>query len=207
MTSTPVMLLDMAGTFAFAISGALVAVRRRLDLFGVLVLSFAAATAGGLLRDVFLGAVPPAALSDWRYPVITMVAGLVTFYRHRDVERLQHPVQLFDAAGLGLFAVLGTGKALAAGLGPVGAMMLGVLTGVGGGIARDVLVAQVPQVLQRELYAMAALAGSAVVVAGPLVGASQTTTAICGALLCFALRWMAIERGWRLPVARPDDGH
>jgi uncharacterized membrane protein YeiH len=207
MTSTPVMLLDMAGTFAFAISGALVAVRRRLDLFGVLVLSFAAATAGGLLRDVFLGAVPPAALSDWRYPVITMVAGLITFYRHRDVERLQHPVQLFDAAGLGLFAVLGTGKALAAGLGPVGAVMLGVLTGVGGGIARDVLVAQVPQVLQRELYAMAALAGSAVVVAGPLVGASQTTTAICGALLCFALRWMAIERGWRLPVARPDDGH
>jgi uncharacterized membrane protein YeiH len=202
------MLLDMAGTFAFALSGALVAVRRRLDLFGVLVLSFAAATAGGLLRDVFLGAVPPAALSDWRYPVLTMVAGLVTFYRHRDVERLQHPVQLFDAAGLGLFAVLGTGKALAAGMGPVGAMMLGVLTGVGGGIARDVLVAQVPQVLQRELYAMAALAGSAVVVAGPLVGASQTTTAICGALLCFALRWMAIERGWRLPVARPqDEGH
>lgn len=208
MTSTPVQLLDMAGTFAFAISGALVAVRRRLDLFGVLVLSFAAATAGGLLRDVFLGAHPPLALSDWRYPVITMVAGLVTFYRHRDVERLQHPVQLFDAAGLGLFAVLGTGKALAAGMGPVGAMMLGVLTGVGGGIARDVLVAQVPQVLQRELYAVAALAGSAVMVAGPMLGASPTTTAVCGALLCFVLRWLAIERGWRLPVARPQgDGH
>lgn len=201
MTSWLISLLDFIGTFAFAISGALVAVRHRLDLFGVLVLSFAAATAGGIMRDVLLGANPPQSLVDWRYLAVSLLAGLITFFRHRDVERMRHPVQFFDAVGLGLFAVLGAGKALAAGLGPVGAVMLGVLTGVGGGIARDVLVAQVPHVLRRELYAVAALAGASVVVAGDAFDLPAGQAALVGALLCFALRWIAIRRDWRLPVA------
>ena len=166
MTATFVILLDFIGTFVFAISGALVAVRHRLDLFGVLVLSFAAATAGGIARDVLLGATPPASLVDWRYFAVASLAGLLTFYRHAQVERMRNPVQLFDAIGLGLFAVLGANKALAFGVGPVGAVMLGMLTGIGGGIARDVLVAQVPNVLRRELYAVEALAGALVVVSG-----------------------------------------
>ena len=107
MTSTFVMLLDFLGTFAFAISGALVAVRHRLDLFGVLVLSFAAAAAGGITRDVLLGATPPVALVDWRYLGVALVAGLLTFYRHADVERFRNPVQVSDAVGLALFAVVG----------------------------------------------------------------------------------------------------
>lgn len=201
MTVSFIVLLDFIGTFAFAISGALVAVRHRLDLFGVLVLSFAAATAGGLMRDVLLGATPPQALLDWRYLAVSMLAGLLTFFRHADVERLRNPVQVFDAIGLGLFAVLGTSKALAAGLGPVAAAMLGVLTGVGGGIARDVLVAQVPNVLRRELYAVAALAGAVVVVLGAALGWPPAPVAVAGAGLCFALRLLAIRRGWRLPVA------
>ena len=183
------MLLDVVGTFAFALSGALVATRRRLDLFGVLVLSFAAATAGGMVRDVLLGATPPVAIVDWRYLAVSSAAGLLTFYRH--------------ALGLARFAVLGAGTALAAGLGPVGAVMLGMLTGVGGGIVRDVLVAQVPHVLQRELYAIAALLGATVVVVGHAFGLPPAPTAIVGALLCFVVRWFAIRRGWHLPVAKP----
>ena len=197
------MLLDFVGTFAFALSGALVATRRRLDLFGVLVLSFAAATAGGMVRDVLLGATPPVAIVDWRYLAVSSAAGLLTFFRHADVERMRNPVQVFDAVGLALFAVLGADKALAAGLGPVGAVMLGMLTGVGGGIVRDVLVAQVPHVLQRELYAIAALLGATVVVVGHALGLPPAPTAIVGALLCFVVRWFAIRRGWHLPVAKP----
>lgn len=202
MTSTFVTLLDFIGTFAFAISGALVAVRHRLDLFGVLVLSFAAATAGGIVRDMLLGATPPVSLVDWRYLAVSMLAGLLTFYWDAQVERMRNPVQLFDAIGLGLFAVLGANKALAAGLGPVGAVMLGILSGVGGGIARDVLVAEVPSVLRRELYAVAALvAGALVVVIGHALALPVAPVAVAGASLCFALRWLAIRRGWRLPVS------
>jgi len=205
MTTSLVSLLDFAGTFAFAISGALVAVRHRLDLFGVLVLAFAAAAAGGILRDIAHGATPPVALVDWRYAAVSIAAGLLTFFRHAQVERMRNPVQLFDAVGLGLFAVLGTSKALQAGLGPLGAIMLGILTGVGGGVVRDVLVAQIPGVLKRELYAVAALLGAVVVVAGDRADLPPAPVAIVGAVLCFILRWLAIRRGWRLPVARDKD--
>lgn len=202
MTTMLVLALDYVGTFAFAISGGLVAVRHRLDLFGVLVLSFAAATAGGMMRDVLLGATPPVALVQWEYLAVSLLAGLLTFFRHADVERLRNPVQVFDAVGLGLFAVLGAGKALALGLGPVGAVMLGTLTGVGGGIARDLLVAQVPNVLKRELYAVAALAGATVVVVGNAFALPVVPVAVAGAALCILLRLLAIRRGWSLP--RPD---
>ena len=204
MTSAFVTLLDFIGTFAFAISGGLVATRHRLDLFGVLVLAFAAATAGGIVRDVVLGAIP-VSLVDWRYVAVSTVAGLLTFYTRTHVERMRNPVQLFDAAGLGLFAVLGAEKALAAGLGPVGAVMLGVLSGVGGGVVRDMLVAQVPSVLRRtELYAVAALAGALVLVAGHALALPTAPVAVAGAVLCFVLRWLAIRRGWKLPVAGGD---
>lgn len=193
--------LDFLGTFAFAISGATAGVRKGLDLFGVLVLSFAAATAGGVARDVMLG-VTPVALADWRYLAISVLAGLVAFYRYAAIERLRNPLQLSDAIGLGLFAVIGAGKALALGLGPVGAAMLGVLTGIGGGIARDVLVVQVPIVLQRELYAVAALLGASLVVAGHALGLPPAPVAVAGATACIALRLLAIRLGWQLPVAR-----
>ncbi len=193
--------LDLVGTFVFALSGAMAGVKHRLDLFGVLALSFVAATSGGILRDVLIGSVPPAAVSDWRYLVISMAAGLTTFFGYSFVDRLRSPVQIFDAAGLGLFAVVGASKALAFHLGPMAAVLMGVLTGVGGGVARDVLVREIPDVLHAELYAMTALAGSAVVVVGHLLQWPSTPTAIVGAALCFGLRFMAIRRGWRLPVA------
>ena len=203
----PTLLLafDLVGTFVFALSGGVLAVRHRLDLFGVLVLSCAAAVSGGIVRDVLIGAHPPASLADWRYLVVAMVAGLVTFRWHDAIERLRNPVQLFDAAGLALFAVLGTAKALAFGLSPFAAMLLGMVTGIGGGIARDVLVARTPVVLQADLYAVAALAGGGVVALAAALQLPQHPAMVAGALACFGLRWMALRRGWRLPVARPRE--
>ena len=196
-----VLVLDLVGTFVFALSGAMAAVRRRLDLFGVLVLSFAAATFGGITRDLLIGAVPPAAISNWRYLAISLFAGIITFYWHPAIDRLMNPVLILDAAGLGLFAVAGTHKALSFGLDPVMAALLGMLTGIGGGMARDVLLAEIPMVLRAELYAVAALAGAAVVVSGGMLRLPPTMASVVGATLCFGLRFMAIRHGWRLPVA------
>jgi uncharacterized membrane protein YeiH len=125
ITATAVLALDLVGTFAFAISGAALGVRKQLEMLGVLVLSFAAATSGGIGRDALIGATPPAALVDWRYLAASIFAGLVTFFGYRPVERLRRPVQLFDAVGLGLFAVTGAEKAMAFGRGPSGAVLLG----------------------------------------------------------------------------------
>lgn len=186
-------------------------IKHRVDLFGVLVLSFAAGNAGGLTRDVILGATPPPAISDWRYVGVSLVAGLVTFFWFPFIDRLRSSVLVLDAAGLALFAVSGTLKALATGLNPVPAMLLGVLTGVGGGMLRDILVSEVPAVLRGELYASAALAGTAAVVTARLLHFPTPAGATFGAILCFVLRYLAIRRGWRLPIAERyqggGDGH
>lgn len=198
-------ILDLVGTFVFALSGALVGVRHRLDLFGVLVLSFVAANGGGVMRDTLIGATPPAALQDWRYVAISIAAGLLTFWRAGIIERWRNPVQSLDAVGLGVFAVAGALKAQAFGLGPVGAMLLGMLTGIGGGMIRDVLVAQVPTVLKAELYAIAALAGAGVVVLGTALSLPVAWVVVAGFATCTGLRLFAIRRGWALPVARPPE--
>jgi uncharacterized membrane protein YeiH len=198
--------LDLIGTFVFALSGAVAGVKQRLDIFGVLVLSFAAASAGGIMRDLLIGSVPPVAIRDWRYLAVSLLAGLLVFVwfpRSRRLSRARNLVLIFDAAGLGLFAVAGTQKALGYGLNPLMAALLGMLTGIGGGMLRDVLVSEIPNVLRAELYAVAALAGAVVVVFGHLLTAEPTGTAILGAALCFCLRLLAIRRGWHLPVARP----
>jgi uncharacterized membrane protein YeiH len=201
--STLLLALDLLGTFVFALSGAIAGVRRRLDLFGVLVLSFVAGNFGGIARDLVIGAVPPAAITDWRYLGASVLAGLVTLFWFAVIDRLRSSVLFFDAAGLALFAVSGTQKALELGLNPVMAALLGMLTGIGGGMVRDLLVAEIPTVLRADLYAIAALAGAAVVVIGDLLGLPPTAGTIAGAALCFGLRVMAIQHDWHLPVARP----
>lgn len=198
---TLVLILDLGGTFAFALSGAMAGVRRRLDIFGVLVLSFAAATFGGVMRDVVIGAIPPAALQDWRYLAVSLIAGLLCFFWSALIEKLRNPVRMLDAMGLSLFAVAGAEKALAFGLSPIMAALLGMLTGIGGGVARDVLLAEVPAVLRSELYAVAALAGAVVVVVGTRLHFPIIITVLGGGLVCFGLRMMAIRRQWQLPVA------
>jgi uncharacterized membrane protein YeiH len=194
--------LDLAGTAVFAISGAAVGVKHRLDVFGVCVLAFVAGNAGGMLRDVLIGAVPPVAFRGWQYVAVSLLAAVVTFVWHPRLERLHTPILIFDAAGLGLFSVSGTQKALAYGLNPLIAALLGMLTGIGGGMLRDVLVREIPTVLRKDLYALAALAGAGVVVAAPRLHLPPTAATIGGAALCFAVRLEAIRRGWGLPT--PD---
>lgn len=198
---TLVLTLDLLGTFVFALSGAVAGVRRRLDLFGVLVLSFVAANSGGIVRDVLIGATPPAAIRDWRYLAASLLAGVLIFFWYPRIKHLKSPVLIFDAAGLALFCVAGAQKALVFGLSPVAAAVLGMLTGVGGGAARDVLLSQIPAVLRSEIYAVAALAGATVMVTGDALGVPGATSACAGAALCFGLRLAAIKFDWHLPVA------
>jgi uncharacterized membrane protein YeiH len=149
-----------------------------------------------------IGAVPPAAIVDWRYVGVSILAGLITFYWVRGINRLNSPVLVFDAAGLALFAVAGASKALAFHAGPVAATLLGMLTGIGGGMVRDVLVREIPSVLRTELYAVAALIGSSAVVVGGMLHLPSSISSIAGAVLCFGLRFLAMRYRWQLPIAR-----
>lgn len=197
-----VLVLDLCGTFVFALSGGLLGVKQGFDLFGVLVLSFVAANFGGITRDLLIGAVPPPGISDWRYILVPVLAGLAIFAWGPRIRRMHDSVQLLDAGGLALFAVSGAQKALDFHLGPVTAMVLGMLTGIGGGMMRDILANEVPAVLRGDIYAVAALAGAAVVVIGRAFSFPPTVDAIVGALLCFAIRLLSLRRGWQLPVAQ-----
>ncbi len=196
-----VLVLDLVGTFVFALSGGIAAVRHRLDLFGILVLSFIAANCGGIVRDVLLGVVPPAGIADWRYLGVSLLAGLLVFFWTPTAFHLGKPLLVFDGAGLALFAVSGALKALEYHAPPVAAVLLGALTGIGGGIARDILVNEIPTVLVADLYAVAALAGAAVVVGGTLLQLPSSLVTAVGLLLCFGMRLIAIRRGWHLPTA------
>jgi uncharacterized membrane protein YeiH len=198
--SSLLLALDLAGTAVFAVSGAAIGVKYRLDVFGVCVLAFVAGNAGGMLRDLLIGAIPPAAFAGWQHVAISLLAGVITFVWHPRLERLRTPILLFDAAGLGLFAVSGTQKALAFGLTPFIAALLGMLTGIGGGLLRDVLVREIPSVLREDLYAVAALAGAGVVVAGHLLDLAPAAMTITGAALCIGIRLVAIRRGVSLPT-------
>jgi uncharacterized membrane protein YeiH len=195
--------LDWAGTLVFALSGGLLAVKKQFDLFGVLFLSFVVAVAGGVVRDLLIGAVPPAAITDLHYVAIAIGGGFVTFFCAAHVARYQRVISLLDAVGLGMFAVLGAEKAIGHGIHPVMAAVMGMLTGIGGGMTRDVLAGDVPFVLPPgELYAIAALAGGAIVALGHTLDTPSSYTMLAGAGACIFLRLMAIYRGWRVPVAR-----
>ena len=204
--STLSLVLDLCGVFVFALSGALAAVLRKLDIVGVVVVATVAAIGGGLMRDVVLPDVPPPVLADWRYVAVSTAAGVLVFFFHPQVGRVTRAVRVFDAAGLGFFAVSGTSKALAFGLGPVPAMILGVITGCGGGVLRDVLLREIPLVLRTgELYAVTALAGSLVVVAGDALGTYDAPTAAVGVGVVFLLRMVALRRRWSAPLPRGVD--
>lgn len=195
--------LDSLGTFVFALSGGTRAVERRLDPFGVVFLSFVAANSGGVMRDVLIGAVPPAAIASWHALAISIAAGLLCFFFYRGIQRLAAPVAMFDAIGLGLFAVVGARKALDFGLDPLMAAVLGMLTAIGGGMARDVLTARTPMVLHREVYALAAFAGASLVTFGDFVAIPALITVPAGAALATSLRLVALRQDWNLPNADP----
>jgi uncharacterized membrane protein YeiH len=201
-TATLLVCADLLGTLVFALEGALSAIAARLDLLGVLVLAGVTAFGGGMIRDVLIGAVPPAALRDGRYVTIAALAGGVAFLTHPLLRQVPPGALIaLDAAGLALFAVAGTEKALRFGLPPLVAILLGAITGVGGGTLRDVLLGQVPAVLRVDLYATSALSGAAVMVAARGLGCSHRAAAIAGGTTCFVLRLTSVWLGWHLPVA------
>ena len=200
MSSPTLVVLDLAGIFVFAVSGGLVAVRKELDVFGVLVLAGTTGLGGGFLRDVLIGATPPAALADWRYLLVPVAAGLLTFFFHPAVGRMERQVTVFDAFGLSLFCVTGALKALELGLGPVPAALMGMVTGIGGGMLRDLLTGRVPVVFRGELYATPALAGAALAVVGEELGLPVLLSALLGGGACLVWRLLAIWRQWQAPL-------
>ncbi len=196
--------LDLVGIFVFGITGALVGVRKQLDVFGIQVLAVVTGLGGGFLRDVLIGATPPAALVDWRYLVVPVVAGLLTFFLHPGIGRLERLVNVFDAAGLALFCVTGARKALEVGLSPLSAALLGMISGIGGGVIRDVLSGRVPVVLRSEIYAIPAFLGAGIVVVADAAGYQATWVTFAGAVVCFLIRLVAVRRGWNAPLPRPS---
>ncbi|MFG2059930.1 trimeric intracellular cation channel family protein [Micromonospora sp. NPDC048871] len=200
-TSTALLLADLAGVTVFAASGASAAVAKRLDLFGVVFVGFVAALGGGIVRDLVIGEVPPLAFADWRYATTAAVTAGAIFWLHPQFARLRTTVLVLDAAGLGLFTVAGTLKALDAQVPPVGAGLIGMITAIGGGLCRDLLTAEIPVVLRREIYAVAALAGAILVVLLDTLGHAGPAPLTAAVVLVFGVRLVALRRRWSAPVA------
>jgi uncharacterized membrane protein YeiH len=194
MATTVLLVLDLLGTFAFALNGALTALRAtRLDIVGVVALGMITALGGGTIRDVFLDSLPPATFLDWRYLAVAAGGGLIAFFGGRHLERLNGPISILDAAGLSLFAVTGATKAVALGFGPAQAVIVGALTAVGGGTIRDVLIRRVPSVLTSGLYAIPAILGATSTVVADLAGVHGTVATVGGAVLCFVIRMVGVH--------------
>jgi uncharacterized membrane protein YeiH len=192
--------VDLAGTFVFALEGAIAAIHGNLDFLGMVVLAFVTAVGGGIIRDLLIGATPPNAIRDWRYAAIALAGAATAFFFHRLVQEIPVMAMLaLDAAGLALFAISGAGKALEYEIHPVMAVVMGGITGVGGGTLRDLLLAQVPAVLRADVYATAALLGAAVLVVGLQLNVPRVAAGIAGGATCFLLRMAAVLFHWNLP--------
>lgn len=194
-------LLDLIGTAAFAASGAWAGVRREMDLFGIMVLGMVTAIGGGTLRDILLGDTPPFCLKDETYLWLSVIISLAIFFGHRYLSLLKNPLLYFDAIGLGTFVVIGTGKAITFGLGPFGAVLMGVMTATAGGLIRDVLSNQIPLILRKEIYASACLAGGGLMVLLSNSPLQRELTLLLTAGSVILLRIIAIRRNWSLPHA------
>jgi len=196
--------LDLLGTAAFAASGALAGVQRRMDLLGVVVLALVTAVGGGTVRDLLLGSIPPFCFKDENYLYLSIVIALLVFYYHHSLDFMKRPLLYFDALGLGTFLVIGTGKALAYNAGFLVAVMMGVTTATAGGVVRDVLSDQVPFILQKEIYATACIVGGILYWILYQFGMNESLIAVIAALVVVIIRVIAIHRHWSLPVAKID---
>jgi uncharacterized membrane protein YeiH len=211
MATTALLVLDLAGTFAFALNGALTALRAtRLDIVGVVALGMITALGGGTIRDVFLDSLPPATFLDWRYLAVAASGGLIAFFSGRHLERINGTINVLDAAGLSLFAVTGALKAVGLAFGPAQAVIVGTITAVGGGTIRDVLIRRVPSVLSSGLYAVPALVGATAVVVAELLGNRGSIATVGAAALCFVIRMAGVHFDVNAPVPPgsppPEDG-
>jgi uncharacterized membrane protein YeiH len=201
MATTALVVLDLVGTFAFALNGALTALRAtRLDIVGVVTLGMITALGGGTIRDVFLDSLPPATFLDWRYLAVAAIGGLIVFFTGSHLERVNGTINVLDAAGLSLFAVTGALKAIDLGFGPAQAVIVGAITGVGGGTLRDVLIRRVPSVLSSGLYAVPALVGATAVVVADALDVRGPVAAAGAAALCFAIRMLGVHFDVNAPL-------
>jgi uncharacterized membrane protein YeiH len=194
------LVVDLLGTFLFALEGSMAAIQGNLDLLGLMVLAFATALGGGIMRDVLIGALPPSSIRDWRYSATAFLAAAYVFLWHSGVSHIPTSLMVtLDAAGLGLFAVAGAQKALDHGIPPLIAILMGGITGVGGGTICDMLLARVPVVLRSDVYATAALLGAMIVVVGLKLKVRPVLAMTVGAVACFVLRMVAVWQHWNLP--------
>jgi uncharacterized membrane protein YeiH len=197
--STIYTVLDLLGTFVFALSGAVAARQKQLDIFGIFSLAFSVACGGGIIRDLCIGAVPPAGLTNWLYLVMVLAATILTIGFYRVVNFLNQPVLLFDALGLSVFAVTGAHKAIAFGHNYEVAVLLGIVTAVGGGVIRDILLNRIPVILTREIYASAAMIGAMIVVCGDYLHYPKELVSVVAIMCCFSLRFLSLHFHWNLP--------
>jgi uncharacterized membrane protein YeiH len=200
---TLLLVLNLCGTFVFGLSGGFAGVKARLDAFGVVVLAVVVGLAGGIIRDLLIG-IPPQTFRDWRYLAVAVGAGVVTFLTYRTLKRLERPILVLDAAGLALFCVTGASTALDYRVGAVEAIVLGAITGVGGGMLRDLLVREIPVVLRTGLYAIPALIGAAIVVVATKAGTDNLAVPIAAAAVCFLIRLAGIHFDINIPRASFD---
>ncbi|MDN5731612.1 MAG: trimeric intracellular cation channel family protein [Yaniella sp.] len=190
---TPLLVLDLLGTFAFALNGGLTAVRvARVDIVGVLTLGMITAMGGGIIRDILLGDVPPATFRDWRYLAVAAAGALIAFAFSWLLNRLTMPIEILDAVGLSVFAVTGASKAIEFGLGPAQAIILGTITAVGGGTIRDALILKIPSVMNEGLYAIPALVAATITVIATLADVYGVTAAIIAAVVCWLIRIVGV---------------
>jgi uncharacterized membrane protein YeiH len=193
--------LDLIGTFVFALSGAVAARQKGLDIFGIFSIAFTVACGGGIIRDLCIGAIPPAGLTNWLYLLMVLAATIIGIGFSRIVNILNHPVLLFDALGLSVFAVAGARKAIYFGHNYEVAILLGIVTAVGGGVIRDILLARIPVILKKEIYASAAMVGAMIVVAGDYFNYSKEAVSVIAIVACFGLRFLGLHFHWNLPFA------
>jgi uncharacterized membrane protein YeiH len=194
--------LDLVGVFFFAVSGSLLAARKNIDIVGSLLLASLVGLGGGVIRDLILDAGPPAAFSNPAYLVPPLLATVLVYFLFSSVQRFTSLLILFDAGGLALFCMTGTVKALAVGMNPVAAVLLGVMTAVGGGLLRDVTANEVPELFNpRDIYALPAFAGAVLTSILWVAGAFNVLTAVAVAAVVFTFRVVAWRRSWQAPLA------
>lgn len=195
-------LLDLIGTGAFAISGALAGVKKDMDIYGISVLSLVTAVGGGTIRDVLVGRIPPFIFRDYNYILVSLICAFVVFFFYKKVERSFKLLLIMDAMGLGVFTVIGVKVGIEYHAGVIGSIFMGVMTGTFGGMIRDLLQGEIPLVLKKEVYASASLLGGIVYLLLSNISSYGSINIFAGTIVVFTLRILAIFKNWHLPRAR-----
>ncbi len=195
-------ILDLCGTFVFAVTGGLKAVKNDLDILGIIVLSVITGVGGGIVRDIIIGLKTPMAFQDESYLIISIAASIIVFFWGGKIESRMTTIKILDAIGMGLFASIGARKAIVFGMGPIGILMMAVITATGGGMIRDIFVREVPAIIRIDIYATAALCGGIVVLVLNQLGIGESYQYIAAIITTMGMRLLAMKLDLHLPRAR-----